>query len=46
MRETGSGKERDLLASGDGVHDVNGGDTRLDHLLGIGALAGIDGATW
>jgi hypothetical protein len=37
------GEEGDLLAAGDGVHDVDGGDAGLDHLLGVGALRGVDG---
>jgi hypothetical protein len=37
---TRRGEQRDLLAARDGVHHVDRGDARLDHLLGVGALAG------
>lgn len=33
VRQTGGREEGDLLPTGDGVHDVDGGDTRLDHGL-------------
>jgi hypothetical protein len=35
MRQTGRGEDGNLLATGDRVHRVNGGDTGRDHLLGI-----------
>ena len=40
--ETSSGEERDLLSSGDGVHDIDGRDTRLDHFLGVHSLIGVN----
>mmetsp|Transcript_9018 Transcript_9018/g.30566 ORF Transcript_9018/g.30566 Transcript_9018/m.30566 type:complete len:578 (+) Transcript_9018:341-2074(+) len=43
VRETGRREERDLLPAGDGVHAVDGGDARLDHLLGVGAHLRVDG---
>jgi hypothetical protein len=43
VRQTGGGEERDLLATGDGVHAVNGGDAGLDHLLGVRAHLRVDG---
>jgi hypothetical protein len=33
------------LASSDGVHNVDGGDTRLDHFLGVLSLVRIDWLT-
>mmetsp|Transcript_8763 Transcript_8763/g.12022 ORF Transcript_8763/g.12022 Transcript_8763/m.12022 type:complete len:403 (-) Transcript_8763:296-1504(-) len=45
MRETGGGEERDLLTTGDGVHDIDGGDTSLDHLLGVVSLERINRLT-
>mmetsp|Transcript_8400 Transcript_8400/g.12793 ORF Transcript_8400/g.12793 Transcript_8400/m.12793 type:complete len:334 (+) Transcript_8400:495-1496(+) len=45
MGETGSGEEGDLLSSGDGSHGIDGGDTSLDHLLGVDPLVGVDGLT-
>lgn len=42
VRQTSSGEEWDLLSSSDGVHDVYGGDTRLDHFLGVLSLVRID----
>jgi hypothetical protein len=43
VRETGSGEEWDFLTTGDGVHHINGRDTRLDHLLGVHSLIGVNG---
>lgn len=43
VRQTGGGENRDLLATGDGVHGVDGGDTGGDHLLGVDAGVGVDG---
>lgn len=40
--QTGSGEERDLLATGNGGHGVDGGDARLDHLSGVGTLVRIN----
>ena len=42
VRETGSGEERNLLATGNGVHHVNGRDTCLDHLLWVHSLIGVN----
>lgn len=33
VRQTSGREEGDLLPTGDGVHDVDGGDARLDHGL-------------
>lgn len=35
MRKTGGGEDGDLLATGDRVHGVDGGDTGRDHLFGV-----------
>lgn len=43
VRETGGGEEWNLLATGDGVHDIDGGDTSLDHLLRVDSLIGVNG---
>jgi hypothetical protein len=45
MGKTGSREQRDLLATSDRVHDVNGRDARLDHLLGVVAARRVDGLT-
>ena len=42
MGETGGREERNLLATGDGVHDIDGGDTGLDHLLRVVTLERIN----
>ena len=42
MWETGSREERNLLATGDGVHDIDGGNSRLDHLLRVVTLERIN----
>mmetsp|Transcript_9925 Transcript_9925/g.23506 ORF Transcript_9925/g.23506 Transcript_9925/m.23506 type:complete len:392 (-) Transcript_9925:217-1392(-) len=41
--KTGGGEDRDLLSTSDGVHDVDGGDTGLDHGLGVVTGGGVDG---
>jgi len=41
--EAGGGEDGDFLTTGDRVHDVNGGDSGLDHGLGIIAGGGVDG---
>lgn len=38
-------KQRDLLTSGDGSHDVNSRDTGLEHLFGVDSLARVNGLT-
>jgi len=43
VRQARGGEERDLLATRDGVHGVNGRDTGLDHLLRVRALGRVDG---
>ena len=43
--QTSSGEERDLLATGNRVHDVDGRDTSLDHFLGVLTLEGVNGLT-
>ena len=45
VRKTGSREEWNLLPSSDSVHDVNGGDASLDHLLGVGAFRGVNGGS-
>ncbi len=45
VRKTSSGEEWNLLTSGDRVHDVDGGDSGLDHLLWVDSLVGVDGLT-
>lgn len=42
MWETGSGEEWDLLTTSNGVHDIDGRDTSLNHLLGIVSLEWVD----
>jgi hypothetical protein len=39
-------EDGDLLATSDAVHDINGGDSRLDHLLGVDSVMGIDWLAW
>jgi len=43
MRKTGSREEGNLLATGNGVHDIDGRDTGLNHFLGVLTLEGVDG---
>ena len=43
VRQASGREEGDLLAARDGVHHVDRGDAGLDHLLGVGALRGVDG---
>ena len=43
--KTGGREERNLLATGDRVHDIDGGDTSLDHLLRVVSLEWINGLT-
>ena len=45
VRQTGSGEERNLLTSGNRGHRVDGGDTRLDHLLRVVSHARVDWLT-
>jgi hypothetical protein len=45
MGKTGSGEEWDLLSSGNGGHGIDGGDTSLDHLLGVDSLIWINWLT-
>ena len=40
MRETGGGEDGNLLATGDRVHGVDGGNTSRDHLLGVHLVDG------
>ena len=42
MRQAGGGENRNLLATSDGVHDVNGRNSSLDHRLGVIAGRGVD----
>jgi hypothetical protein len=42
VRKTSSGEEGNLLSSSDGVHDVNSGDTSLDHFLGVHSLIWVN----
>jgi len=43
VRQARGGEERDLLPSRDRVHHVNGGDARLNRLLGVHARVGVNG---
>lgn len=36
----------DLLPTGNAVHDIDGRDARLNHLLGVDAVVGVDGLAW
>lgn len=45
VRKTGSGEERNFLTTSDGVHDIDSGNTGLDHLLGVLTLEGVDWLT-
>ena len=45
VRESVSREDGDLLTSGNGVHDVDGGDPGLDHLLRVDPRVGIDRLT-
>jgi hypothetical protein len=40
--QTGGREKRDLLATSDGGHGVNGRNTSLNHFLGILSLKGIN----
>ena len=42
MGETIGREQGDLLSTGDGVHDINGGDTSLDHFLGVISLVRVN----
>ena len=42
MGETSGGEEGNLLTTSDGVHDIDGGDSSLDHLLGVVTLVRIN----
>jgi len=42
MRETGGGEEGNLLTTGNRVHNIDGRDTSLNHLLGIVTLIRIN----
>lgn len=42
MRKTICREEGDLLSSSDGVHDINSGDTGLDHFLGVVSLIRVN----
>lgn len=43
VRQTGGGEDGNLLTTSDGVHDVDGGNAGLDHLLGIDTRPWVDG---
>lgn len=43
MRQSRSREDGNLLSTSDGVHRVDGRDTRLDHLLGVNPRVGVDG---
>lgn len=42
VRQTSGGEERNLLTTSDGVHDIDGGDSCLNHLLGVVTLERIN----
>lgn len=46
MGEPSRREDGNLLATGDAVHDINGGDSRLDHLLRVDSVMGIDWLAW
>lgn len=46
MGKPSSREDGNLLATGDAVHDINGGDSRLDHLLRVDSVMGIDWLAW
>mmetsp|Transcript_13236 Transcript_13236/g.27456 ORF Transcript_13236/g.27456 Transcript_13236/m.27456 type:complete len:441 (-) Transcript_13236:62-1384(-) len=41
--QTGGGENGNLLSAGNRVHDINGGNARLNHGLGVITRTGIDG---
>lgn len=43
MGEPSRGEDGNLLPTGNAVHDVDGRDARLDHLLRVDAVIGVDG---
>lgn len=45
VRETCSRENRDLLASGNAVHAINGRDASLDHLFWVNAALRVNGLT-
>jgi hypothetical protein len=45
MRKPSSRKERNLLPSSNGVHDVNGRYPCLNHLLRVGSLTWVNGTS-
>lgn len=45
VRQTSCREDRDLLTSGYTVHDINGGDTSLNHLLWINTTPRVDRLT-
>lgn len=46
VRETGGGENGNLLATGDRVHGVDGGDTSRDHLFGVNLGASASYTRW
>lgn len=44
--KSGSREDGDLLASGNAVHAVDGGDAGLDHLLRVNTALRVDGLAW
>jgi len=42
VRQTSSREDGNLLATSNGVHGIDGGDTSLDHLLRVNAGEGVD----
>jgi hypothetical protein len=46
VRKTGGGENGNLLATGNGVHGVDGRDTSLDHFFGVDTRERVDGLTW
>ena len=43
MGKSSGGEDGNFLSAGDGVHDVDGRDSGLDHGLGVVAGGGVDG---
>lgn len=44
--EPSRGEDGDFLTTGNAVHDINGRNTRLNHLLRVDSVMGVDGLTW
>jgi hypothetical protein len=45
VRQTSGGEDGNLLTARDAVHDIDGRNTRLDHLFGVDSSVGVDGGS-